>query len=164
MIVGDLGFTAGTVAVEGPPLKLAYPGILGDDIDVETGKLSARQAFISTLSNLRGALGTLDRIERFVKLTGYVHATPSFTQAPQVMDGASQLMIDIFGQPCARSAIGVAALPGGASVELDTVIQSRHDRRGRPASSSRSSTSRSRRPRRPWQVLWRRPSRWEPPP
>ena len=123
VIVGDLGFTAGTVAVEGPPLKLAYPGILGDDLDVDTGKLSARQAFISTLSNLRGALGTLDRIERFVKLTGYVHATPSFTQAPQVMDGASQLMIDIFGQPCARSAIGVAALPGNASVELDTVIQ-----------------------------------------
>ena len=58
VIVGDLGFTAGTVAVEGPPLKLAYAGCLGDDIDVETGKLSARQAFISTLSNLRGALGT----------------------------------------------------------------------------------------------------------
>jgi enamine deaminase RidA (YjgF/YER057c/UK114 family) len=123
VIVGDLGFTAGTVAVEGPPLKLAYPGILGDDVDVETGMVSARLAFISTLSNLRGALGSLDRIERFVKLTGYVHATPDFTQAPQVMDGASQLMIDIFGQPCARSAIGVAALPGNASVELDTVIQ-----------------------------------------
>ena len=74
VIVGELGFTSGTVAVEGPPLKLAYAGCLGDDIDVETGKLSARRAFISTLSNLRGALGSLDRIERFVKLTGYVRA------------------------------------------------------------------------------------------
>lgn len=123
VIVGDLAFTSGTVAVEGPPLKLAYPGCLGDDLDVDTGKLSAAQAFISTLSNLRGAIGSLDRIERFVKMTGYVRSHPTFTQMPQVMDGASQLMIDIFGQPCARSAIGVAALPGGASVELDTVIQ-----------------------------------------
>ncbi len=123
VIVGDLAFTSGTVAVEGPPLKLAYAGCLGDDLDVDTGKLSAARAFISTLSNLRGAIGSLDRIERFVKMTGYVRSHPTFTQMPQVMDGASQLMIDIFGQPCARSAIGVAALPGGASVELDTVIQ-----------------------------------------
>ena len=57
MIVGELAFTSGTVAVEGPPLKLAYPGCLGDDLDVETGKLSAARAFISMLSNLRGAIG-----------------------------------------------------------------------------------------------------------
>ncbi len=123
VIVGDLAFTSGTVAVEGPPLKLAYPGCLGDDLDVETGKLSAARAFISVLSNLRGAIGSLDRVERFVKMTGYVRSAPSFTQMPQVMDGASQMMIDIFGQPCARSAIGVSALPGGASVEIDTVVQ-----------------------------------------
>jgi len=123
VIVGELAFTSGTVAVEGPPLKLAYPGCLGDDLDVETGKLSAARAFISTLSNLRGALGSLDRINRFVKLTGYVRSAPDFKQMPQVMDGASQMMIDIFGQPCARSAIGVSALPGGASVEIDTVVQ-----------------------------------------
>ena len=82
------------------------------------GDLKARRVSATELTR-----HYLDRIERFVKLMGYVRAVPSFTQAPQVMDGASQLMIDIFGQPCARSAIGVAALPGGASVELDTVIQ-----------------------------------------
>jgi enamine deaminase RidA (YjgF/YER057c/UK114 family) len=123
VIVGDLCFTSGTVAVAGPPLKLAYPGCLGDDLDVETGQLSARQAFISVLSNLRGALGSLDRVERFVKMVGYVRAAPTFQQMPKVMDGASQLMIDIFGEPCARSAIGVSALPGGASVEIDTVVK-----------------------------------------
>jgi enamine deaminase RidA (YjgF/YER057c/UK114 family) len=123
VIAGELAFTSGTVAVIGPPLQLAYAGCLGDDIDVETGKLSAARALISTLSNLRGALGSLDRIDRFVKMTGYVRSTPDFKQMPQVMDGASQLMIDIFGQPCARSAIGVTALPGGASVELDTVLK-----------------------------------------
>jgi enamine deaminase RidA (YjgF/YER057c/UK114 family) len=123
VVVGDLAFTSGTVAVEGPPFKLAFPGCLGDDLDVEAGQQSARQAFISLLSNLRGALGSLDGVDRFVKLTGYVRAVPSFHQTPKVMDGASQLLIDIFGQPCARSAVGVAALPGGASVENDSVVR-----------------------------------------
>ena len=123
VIIGDMVWTSGTVAVEGPPLKLAYPGCLGDDLDVEAGQASARQAFISVLSNLRGAIGSLDRIERFVKVTGYVRAVPSFQLMPKVLDGASQLMIDIFGEPCARSAIGVSALPGGASVEIDTVVK-----------------------------------------
>jgi enamine deaminase RidA (YjgF/YER057c/UK114 family) len=123
VISGDDAFTSGVVAVEGPPLKLAYPGCLGDDLDVEQGQLSARRAFISLLSNLRGAIGSLDRIEHFVKLTGYVRAVPSFQQMPKVMDGASQLLIDIFGAPCARTAIGVSALPGGASVEIDAVVR-----------------------------------------
>jgi enamine deaminase RidA (YjgF/YER057c/UK114 family) len=123
VISGDEAYTAGVVAVEGPPLKLAFPGCLGDDLDIEQGQQSARQAFISLLSNLRGALGTLDRIERFLKLTGYVRSAPSFQQMPKVMDGASQLLIDIFGEPCARTAIGVSALPGGASVEIDAIVR-----------------------------------------
>ena len=123
MIVGDLAFTSGTVAVEGPPLKLAHAGCLGDDLDVEAGQQSARSAFISLLGNLRGAIDTLDRVEHFVKMTGYVRASPSFQQTPKVMDGASQLMIDIFGAPCARTAVGVSALPGGASVEIDSVVR-----------------------------------------
>jgi len=96
---------------------------LGDDLELEAGQASARQAFISLLGNLRGAIGSLDRVERFLRLTGYVRAMPSYTQMPKVVDGASQLMIDIFGAPCARTAIGVSALPGGASVELDAIVQ-----------------------------------------
>lgn len=123
VVVDGLAYTSGTVAVEGPPLRLAHAGCLGEDLDLEEGQLSARLAFISLLSNLRGTIGSLDRVHRFIKLTGYIRAAPSFTQTPKVMDGASQLMIDIFGEPCARSAVGVSALPGGASVEIDSVVQ-----------------------------------------
>jgi len=125
VIVDGIAYTSGTVAVEGPPLRLAHAGCLGDDLDVEQGQLSARQAFISLLSNLRGAIGSLDRVDHFVKMTGFMRAVPSFTQMPKVMDGASQLMIDIFGAPCARSAVGVSALPGGASVEIESVVKLR---------------------------------------
>ena len=125
VIDGDIAYTSGTVAVEGPPLKLAYAGCLGDDLSIEDGQASAAGAMRSTLGNLRGALGDLDRIERFLKVTGFVRATPDFQAAPKVMDGASELLRDIFGEELvpARSAIGVAALPGGASVELDAVVK-----------------------------------------
>ncbi len=127
VIEGALAYASGTVAVEGPPLKLAFAGRLGDDLSLEDGKLSARGAMLSTLGNLKGALGSLSRIERFVRLTGYVRATPEFTGAPAVMDGASELLRDLFGAALlpARSAIGVAALPGGASVELDAIVKLR---------------------------------------
>ena len=123
VVNGNTAYLSGTVAVEGPPLRLAYAGCLGEDLELADGQASARQAFISLLGNLRGAIGTLDRVERFLRLTGYVRAAPTYTQMPTVIDGASQLMIDIFGEPCARTAIGVSALPGGASVELDAIVQ-----------------------------------------
>lgn len=125
---GDLAYTAGTVAVEGPPLKLAYAGTVGGDLSVDDAKLSARGAMLSTLGNLRGALGgSLDRVERFVRIVGYVRATPDFAGPPAVMDGASELLRDIFGAELlpSRTAIGVAALPGGASVEVDAVVRIR---------------------------------------
>ena len=127
VIDGDVGYTSGIVAVEGPPLRLAHAGCLGDDLDVETGRRSARGALVSTLGNLKGALGSLDRIERFLRMTGYVRATPDFTDPPKVMDGASELLVEIFGEALlpARTAVGVSALPGGASVEIDTIVKLR---------------------------------------
>lgn len=125
VIDGLWAFTSGTVAVEGPPLKLAFPGRLGESLSIEDGQKSAAGALISTLGNLRGALGSLDRIERIVKLTGFVRATHDFDKSPSVMDGASELLQQIFGPELvpARSAVGVSALPGGASVELDTIVK-----------------------------------------
>jgi enamine deaminase RidA (YjgF/YER057c/UK114 family) len=128
VIDGDMAYTAGTVAVEGPPLKLAYAGRLGEDLSLDDARLSARGAMLSTLGNLKGALGgDLSRIERFVRLVGYVRATPEFTGPPAVMDGASELLRDLFGAELlpVRTAIGVSALPGGASVELDTIVKLR---------------------------------------
>jgi enamine deaminase RidA (YjgF/YER057c/UK114 family) len=130
VIEGDIAYASGTVAVEGPPLKLAFAGRLGDDMSIDEGKLAARGAMLSTLGNLKGALGDLSRIERFVRVVGYVRATPEFTGPPAVMDGASELLRDLFGADLlpARTAIGVAALPGGASVELDAIVKLRRDR------------------------------------
>lgn len=125
VIDGQWAFTSGIVAVEGPPLRLAYAGCVGDDLSLEDGRKSAAGALVSTLGNLKGALGSLDRIERFIRLVGFVRAVPGFDKTPAVMDGASQLLVDIFGTDLlpARTAVGVSALPGGASVEVDTIVK-----------------------------------------
>jgi enamine deaminase RidA (YjgF/YER057c/UK114 family) len=125
VIDGLWAYTSGTVAVEGPPLKLAYPGCVGDDLSFEDAKKSAAGALLSTLGNLRGALGSLDRVERVVRMVGFVRAAPGFDKTPAVMDGASEVLRDIFGPDLlpARTAVGVSALPGGASVEVDTIIK-----------------------------------------
>lgn len=125
VIDGTTAYCSGIVAVEGPPLRLAYPGCVGDDLSIEDAKLSARGAMISTLGNLRGAIGSLDRVERFLRLTGYVRAVPGFDKTPAVVDGASELLVEIFGKELlsARTAIGVSALPGGASVEIDAIVK-----------------------------------------
>jgi enamine deaminase RidA (YjgF/YER057c/UK114 family) len=128
VIDGTVAYTAGVVAVDGPPWKLAYAGSVGDELDIETAKASAALAMRCSLANLRGALGgSLNRVERFMRLTGYVRCLPSFQQPPAVMDGASQVLLDIFGRDLlpVRTAIGVSALPGGASVELDTIVKLR---------------------------------------
>jgi enamine deaminase RidA (YjgF/YER057c/UK114 family) len=125
VIAGDFAFTSGSIAIDpGPPRRLGYPGALGGDLSIEDGRASARGAMIVTLANLRAALGDLNRVKRFVKVTGFVRSTPDFKEMPKVVDGASELLIDIFGDDLrsARSAIGVAALPGGASVEIEAIV------------------------------------------
>lgn len=128
VIDGDIAYTSGIVAIDiGPPIKLAYGGLVGVDLGIEEGQASARSAMISTLANLHGALGDLDRIERVLKLTGYVRAASDFFDLPKVLDGASQLLIELYGDDRrpARTTVGVASLPGGASVELDTIVRIR---------------------------------------
>lgn len=127
---GDLAYTSGIVAVEGPPWKMVYAGSVGDELDVEDAQKSAAQAMLNTLGNLRGALGgTLDRVERFVKFTGFVRCRPDFGDMPLVVNGASEVLRSIFGDALlpARSAIGVAALPSKASVEIEAVVRLRPD-------------------------------------
>ena len=128
VIDGSTAYTSGIVAVEGPPWKMVYAGSVGDEISVEDAQKSAALAMVCTLANLKGALGgSLGRVERFVKLMGFVRCRPDFMQAPNVINGASEVLLNIFGQDRlpARSAIGVAALPGGASVEIDAVVRLR---------------------------------------
>jgi enamine deaminase RidA (YjgF/YER057c/UK114 family) len=99
-------------------------GRLGHDLDLERGVEAARACALMILAQLRLALGSLDRIERIVKLGGFVNSAADFVDQPKVINGASELMLAVFGD-CgrhARSAVGVPALPLGAAVEVDAIV------------------------------------------
>ncbi|HEY0625139.1 MAG TPA: RidA family protein [Allosphingosinicella sp.] len=102
-------------------------GRLGEDRDVDFGYKAARACGIMLLAQINKALGSLDRVERIVKLGAFVSSAGSFTDQPKVANGASELMEQVFGEPGrhARSAVGVPVLPLGAAVEVDAVIQVR---------------------------------------
>lgn len=99
-------------------------GRLGDDITIERGAAAARACGLMILAQLQAALGSLSRIERIVKLGGFVCSTERFTDQPKVINGASELMVDLFGEigRHARSAVGVPVLPLGAAVEVDAIV------------------------------------------
>jgi enamine deaminase RidA (YjgF/YER057c/UK114 family) len=99
-------------------------GRLGDGVDVEGGIEAARQCGIMLIAQMKAALGSLDRVERIVKLGVFVNSAPSFTDQPKVANGASELMQDVFGEAGrhARSAVGVAVLPLGVAVEVDAIV------------------------------------------
>lgn len=116
--IGSLAFVAGQVpVVDG---EVLHPGTLGDDVSLEEGVECARRAAVQALAALRGALGSLDPLEAIAQVSVFVAATPSFTQHPQVANGASELLADVLGDAGqhARAAVGVASLPLGASVEV----------------------------------------------
>jgi enamine deaminase RidA (YjgF/YER057c/UK114 family) len=101
--------------------RLTCVGTLGLDVTVAEGAEAARVCALNALSVLRSALGSLDRIERLLTVTGFVACVPGFAEQPAVIDGASQVLFSIFGDAGrhTRSAIGVAALPRGGAVELE---------------------------------------------
>src|SRR6202000_737067 len=99
------------------------PGMVGRDLDLEQAKLLARNAGTSILAVLADTLGSLDRVQQVVPVTGMIWAVPDFTQHPQVIDGCSLLLREVFGDRGihARSAFGVASLPFGVPVSIDCV-------------------------------------------
>lgn len=99
-------------------------GTLGVDVSVEDGAAAARVCALNALSVLRQGLGTLDRIQRVLTVTGYVASAPSFKEQPAVIDGASRVLYEIFGDAGrhTRSAVGVAALPRGGAVEIEVTV------------------------------------------
>ncbi len=100
-------------------------GKLGDDADVEAGRAAARQCAINLIAQMKAALGDLDRVKRVVKLVGFVNSAPDFTDQPKVVNGCSDLLVEVFGDAGrhARSAVGVAALPFNVSVEVEAVVE-----------------------------------------
>src|SRR6478672_8618602 len=113
--IGNLLYLAGH------PSQFSVKGKVGKELTVEQGQEAARQSGLLILATVRDALGSLDRVKRVVKATGFVNAAEGFAQTPLVVDGFSNLMIEIFGEAGkhARSAVGVQALPGNEPVEVE---------------------------------------------
>lgn len=120
---GNLVFISGQVSLATDGL---IKGRLGDDLSIDDGKNAARVCGINLLAQLKAACdGDLDRVQRVVKLSGFVNCTPDFIDQPQIINGTSDLMVDVFGAAGkhARAAVGVPSLPMGAAVEVDGVFE-----------------------------------------
>ncbi len=120
---GNLVFTAGQIPlVEG---KLVATGKVGKEISVEQAKDIARICALNAVAAIKGVVGDLDRVKKVVKVVGFVASTSDFTQQPQVINGASELLEQIFGENGihARSAVGVAVLPLDAPVEVELIVE-----------------------------------------
>ncbi|MEB0014375.1 RidA family protein [Glaciimonas sp. Gout2] len=119
---GNLIFLSGQIAKKNGQ---AWIGQLGAAISIEEGKLAARAAIIDLLGTLHVATGDLDRVKRIVKLTSLVNSTGIFTDHHLVTNGASELLVAVFGEAGAhaRAALGVAQLPFGACVEIDLIVE-----------------------------------------
>ena len=119
---GNLLFVSGQISA-GPDGLIR--GRLGEDMDATAGAAAARACGLALIAQARAALGSLDRITRVVKLTGFVNSTPDFTDQPEVVNGCSDLMVEVFGESGrhARAAVSAAALPRGVAVEVEAIFE-----------------------------------------
>jgi enamine deaminase RidA (YjgF/YER057c/UK114 family) len=120
---GKLVFTSGQLPMVNG--ELVSKGLLGQDVEVEDANKAARICTLNALAAIKGVIGDLDRIKQIVRVVGYVASVPTFTQQPAVVNGASVVLIDIFGEAGkhARSAVGMAVLPLNASVEIELTVE-----------------------------------------
>ena len=119
--VGNLLFLSGTTSRDLKPF-----GKVGRDVTVDQGYQAARHAGMLLLANARSVLGSLDRVKRVVKVLGMVNSAEGFSEQPAVINGFSDLMVEVFGESIgkhARSSVGVAALPGNAPVEVEAILE-----------------------------------------
>ena len=121
VIAGGLAHVSGQVSIVGGQL---LKGRLGEDLSFEQGVEGARACGLMILAQLKAALGSLDRVERVVKLGVFINSSADFTDQPKVANGASELMAQVFGDAGkhARSAVGVPCLPLGVAVEVDAIV------------------------------------------
>jgi len=125
VLVGNMLYVSG----HGPAKlddKSPVVGKVGKDLTLEQGKESARLVGLNILATVRSTLGSLDKVKRLVKTLGMVNCTPDYKDQPQVINGFSELMAQVFGDDAgvgARSAVGMGALPGGIAVEIEAIFQ-----------------------------------------
>ncbi|RXT13477.1 RidA family protein [Ammoniphilus sp. CFH 90114] len=115
---GNLIFTAGQGTNQ-------YRGKLGDDVTIEVGYEAARQCMLNLLTVIKQEVGELSKVKRIVKILGFVNSTPDFTDQPKVMNGASDLLVEVFGDigKHGRSAVGMAQLPHNNAVEVEMIVE-----------------------------------------
>jgi enamine deaminase RidA (YjgF/YER057c/UK114 family) len=120
VVCGPLAFVAGQIPAEANNIKFR-----GKVVSIETGQQAARLCTINALAQLRSSIGSLDRVKRVIKLTGFVNCDPSFADHPKVINGASDLLVQLFGEKGkhARVAVGVSSLPLDSTVEVDLITE-----------------------------------------
>lgn len=120
---GELLFLSGVLPSRDG--RLVMTGKLGENLTVEQGVEAAREAVLNGLSIIRSEAGSLDRVKQIVKMVGYIASAPGFTDLPQVLNGASDLLVSVFGEAGrhARVAVGAAELPRLAPVEIELIVE-----------------------------------------
>ena len=121
---GNLLFVAGHVP-RMPDGSYLYPGKLGRDVTVEQGYQATQRAMLNCLSSIKASVGDLDKVRRVVKLLCMVNSAPEFGDQPKVANGASDLLVSLYGDRGrhARSAVGMASLPNGICVEVEMIVE-----------------------------------------
>ena len=121
---GNLLFVSGQVCVD-PQGKLIAKGKLGAGVTIEQGSAAARGCAINLLAQIKAALGDLDKVVRVVRLGGFVNSAPDFLDGPKVLNGASDFMVEVFGDKGrhARTTVGVSSLPADAAVEVEGLFE-----------------------------------------
>lgn len=121
---GNLLMVSGQLCFDGDG-KIAVKGRLGGGVSIEDGQKAARACAVNLLAQVKAALGDLDRVSRVVRLGGFINSVPGFAEGPKVMNGASDLMVAVFGDKGrhARTTVGVAALPADAAVEVEGLFE-----------------------------------------
>jgi len=121
--VGNLVFTAGQLPMVNGEIILK--GLLGQDVEIDPAYNAAKICTLNALSAIKGVIGDLDKIKQVVRVVGYVASVPTFIQQPAVVNGASELLLEIFGEngKHARSAVGMAVLPLNAAVEIELTVE-----------------------------------------
>jgi enamine deaminase RidA (YjgF/YER057c/UK114 family) len=123
VISGNLAFVAGQIPVEAGQVK--FKGKVSRDVSIEAGQQAARLCTINALAQLKAALGSLGRIRRIVRVAGFVNCEPTFVDQPKIINGASDLLVQIFGDAGrhARVAVGVSSLPLDSAVEVEFIAE-----------------------------------------
>ncbi len=124
VVAGNVAYVSGHGPLKSDGTMIA--GRVGADLDLAAGKAAARQTGLAILASLRAQLGSLDRVKRLLKVFGLVNATPEFGAHPAVINGCSELFVEVFGPENgigARSAVGAGSLPGNIAVEIEAIFE-----------------------------------------